>query len=201
MAQVHGVAESQQAMSVYVLRGPKVPDWGDYSKVLVSGMTARLDRQDGMLQLERTGPFVPPISLPGLGDVVVTNGLKQRLERSGLSGLGLLPVIKKRIVLLEWEKWDQMAAEPQEYPESGEPEDYILERLHSDEVAQQLGEMWEIKLEEHAQFMPGQGLADWDGTDWFRAAGQLTVYVSEEARKWLEKEVPRWVDFKEVPAV
>lgn len=186
-------------MSVYILDGPKVPDWGDYSEILVSGMTSDLDRQDGMLQLERTGPFVPPISFPGPGSVVVTDALKERLERSGLSGFTFLPVIKKHIVRLEWEKWDQAAEEPQEYPESWEPEDYISERPHSHEVAQQLGDLWEVRLEEHAEIIPYQGLAHWDGTDWFRAKGQLIEYVSEEAKKWLEDAVPQWVSFKKAP--
>lgn len=64
-------------MSVYILRQPEFP-WGDYGAILVSGMTAHLGREDGLLQLERTGPFVPPLFMPGVGDIVVTEQFKAR---------------------------------------------------------------------------------------------------------------------------
>jgi hypothetical protein len=186
-------------MDIYSLNSAIAPDWGDYSEILISGITDSMRRKAGLLELERTGPFVPPISLPDLTCVVVTDALKHRLEASTLTGLSFLPVIKKRIVLLEWEKWDQAADEPQEYPDSGEPEDYILEQPHSEEVAQQIGDLWEVSLDEHAEFVPYQGLANWDGSDWFRAKGSLETFVSEDAKKWLEIEAPQWVTFRSAP--
>src|SRR5919204_782761 len=125
--------------SVYKLQGPKTPDWGDYSDILVSGMASDLMRQDGMLELERTGPFVPAITLPGPGLIVVTDAFKKSMEGSDLTGFTFRPVIKSRIVRLEWERWDRTADEPEEYPETGEPEDYILGRRHSPQLAKQIG--------------------------------------------------------------
>ena len=52
-------------------------DWGDYGEMLQHGMTAHLHRREGMLSLERTGPYIPPITFPGLGDIILTaNGLR-----------------------------------------------------------------------------------------------------------------------------
>jgi hypothetical protein len=101
-------------------------DWGDYGDILQHGMTAHLERVGGRLALERTGPYIPPITLPGIGDIVVTSNARALLESSGLSGLSFLCVEKVLIVELHWEAWDLSAAEPAQFPESGEPEDYIL---------------------------------------------------------------------------
>ena len=70
--------------------------WGDYGNILLTGMTSHLDREDGRLQLERTGPFVPPIALSGIADIVVTDAFRSALEASGLTGLRFQPVIKRR---------------------------------------------------------------------------------------------------------
>jgi hypothetical protein len=43
------------------LEAPEAP-WGDYGSILQHGMTAHLGRNpEGLAQLERTGPFIPPI--------------------------------------------------------------------------------------------------------------------------------------------
>jgi hypothetical protein len=84
------------------------PPWGDYGDILLSGMTAHQPRtRTGLLRLERTGPFVPPITLAGLGDLLVTEEFRAGLEQSSLAGPGFRPVEKTRIVHLEWERWDQ----------------------------------------------------------------------------------------------
>jgi hypothetical protein len=191
-------------MSTYILGEPQVP-WGDYGSILVSGMSCHLPRKEGLIQFERTAPFVPPISLPGLGDIVVTDAFKRALESSELTGMSFQPVIKARIVHFEWEKWDQTADEPEEYPDEGEPEGYILDRPHKPELAEEMGELWEVCLEEHAEVervKVGRRSWDvdiyvlgssWDGTDLFRAKGVGFIYVSEKARNWLQKTVAEWV--------
>lgn len=174
----------------YILRKPE-PIWGDYDNILLSGMTAHLPRFGGLLQVERTGPFVPPISLPGINDIIITDQLKKKLENSGLTGFLFVPTIKTRIVYLEWEKWNKQASEPAEYPESGEPEDYILQRPHSPELAERMGNLWELKLEIHSSLQEVQ-------TDFFRLTSDRFKYVSPEAKKWLEHEVEGYVQFRQV---
>ena len=86
-------------------------------------MTTHRPRLAGKLALERTGPYIPPITLPG--DIVLTSEARNLLEVSGLSGFSFLAVEKALIVELHWESWNLTADEPAEYPESEEPEDYI----------------------------------------------------------------------------
>jgi hypothetical protein len=182
-------------LTLYYLQGPKTPDWGDYGDVLVSGWATRSD-QTGLLELERTGPFVPPVFLT-LEGVIVTDAFRRLLETSDLTGFTFQPIQKKRIVLLHWEKWDQTADEPEFYPESGESEDYILQNPNNPRAAEKMGTLWEVSVGEHADLIPFQGLAYWDGTDWFRARGIHNVYVSERTRKWLQSNAGDWVSFKE----
>lgn len=160
--------------------------WGDYGEILWNGMTQHLARSDDLLQLERTGPFVPSISFEL--DIILSNSLKIALEASHLRGVAFKPVIKARIVLLEWEKWDQDAEDPFEYPESGEPEDYILEKPHSPELATQIGDLWELCLEsfDHLEDV---------NADFWRIKGTGFTFVSEAAKRWLEENAPETVRF------
>src|SRR6202020_580856 len=99
--------------------------WGDYGSILINGLSRHLPRKDNLIQLERTGPFIPPVTLPGLGDIVATSDLKIDLEASDFNQLTFAPVLKARIVEYRWEQWDLTSENPAEYPETGEPENYI----------------------------------------------------------------------------
>ena len=149
---------------LWILRPARAP-WGDYGRILVAGMSAHLPRKEGLIQLERTGPFIPPVSFPGLGDIVVAANFRAALESSGLTGISFQPVIKARIVELNWPLWDSTSDDPAEYPAEGAPEDYILARPHSDEVSAQLGDVWELVAREvnevsaTARLLPDSGKA------------------------------------------
>ncbi len=197
----------EKTAKVYLLHRQEHP-WADYGDVLVAGITERLPRQDGRLQLERAGPFLPPISLSG-DNIIVTDAFKQAWEASGLTGLTFQPVVKRHIVDLAWQTWDMSSEDPPELPESGEPEGYILDRPHDAAVAERMGEVWEARADEHAELErvktgpnPWDArvylrLDSWDGTDWFRARGFGFSYVSERAKAWLEGVAEHWVDCRE----
>ena len=152
---------------------------------------------------------MPPISMPGISSIVVTESLKAKLETLGLTSFTFQPVIKKHIVHLEWEKWDKEAPEPPMYPETGEPEDYIFLQPHSLSLASGMEPLWEMVLEqtasvERVQVGPRSWdvniylvLSSWNGSDFFRAKGVGYNYVSERAKQWLEQEVPEWIGFEE----
>jgi len=109
-------------------------------------MSLHLPRVDGIIQLERTGPYIPPITFPGASDVVVTDAVKRQFERR-LPALHFLPLlIKKHIVRLDWQNWDP-TAQPALRPITGEPEDYILRNPHDDRAANKLGILWELAAE------------------------------------------------------
>src|SRR2546422_903508 len=120
------------------------PPWGDYGDMLIHGMASR--SKNGGLELERSGPFVPPISQPSCM-VVVTAGFLQELQASGLKGIELGHVKKKRVPQIDWRAWDPYGSEEMKYPAGNEPENYILRRKHSPAAAKALGELWELRFQ------------------------------------------------------
>lgn len=173
--------------------------WGDYGLILVHGMAAR-NGWDEHLELERTGPFVPPISFPDLQEIIVTDAFREIMTDSGLTGISFESVVKAKITRVDWPKWDP---EKPKLPGSGEPEDYIMKRKHSPETAAEMGELWglqlapvvKIELSDEARVISGS----WDGTDFFTDRfGWRWKLVSRRAREWLEREVPKWVRFAKV---
>src|SRR5437879_2180973 len=90
------------SLHFYRLRRPE-PPWGDYGDILIHGMASR--SKTGELELERTGPFVPPISQPG-NYVIVTAAFLGELRESELKGFDVGPVKKKRIPNVDWRQWE-----------------------------------------------------------------------------------------------
>jgi hypothetical protein len=182
----------------YRLRRPE-PPWGDYGDILFHGMASRPKLGD--LELERTGPFVPPISQPGRF-VVVTAEFLSRLRESGLNGIESGPVQKRRIPLLDWREWEPFGTEEMKYPAGNEPENYILRRKHSPEAAQQLGELYELRFRKGIQVSREGGYhlvaSSWDGSDFVVAMDEQPIYnyVSERARDWLMQNAAEWVAFE-----
>jgi hypothetical protein len=181
-------------------------DWGDYGDILQHGMTAHSPRVDGRIALERTGPFIPPVTLPGLGDIVLTDEARKLLESSGLRGFTFRPVEKKLIVELHWDTWDLNAEEPAEYPDSGEPEDYILGQQHSPIAAKALGELWElvvafnVKISRPTSIISSYkelqiNLSTWDGSDLLRGEEYGGMLFSGRARDWFSEQWGRYVSF------
>lgn len=180
--------------------------WGDYGDILHHGMVWR-DEQTGLLKLERTGTFVPSITFPGINEIVVTDSFRAALETSNLTGFTFRPLIKHHIADLDWSDWK--SEEPNFYPESGEPEDYIYEAQHSPEIAEQMPKLWELVIEQTAHVQRTEdasadyGVAlsllkeTWNGDDFFRAPEVGYTFVSKRATLWLEKHAENLVDFRE----
>jgi hypothetical protein len=182
--------------------------WGDYYSILMHGMSCHLGRDGGRIQLERTGPFIPPFSLPGIGDIVVTDAFRRKLEASGLLGLRFQPVIKKLIARSEWHTWDRQASKPTEYPDEGEPEGYILDESHCAATAKEMGDLWEVLLNQSARihrveidFITSEIFLlpdSWQGEDLFGAQGVRYIFATERARAFLEKDAGDYLMFKDV---
>lgn len=193
----------EMGVPIRILRGAEAP-WGDYGDILMHGMTAHLGRAaDGLLQLERTGPFVPPISFPGIGDIVVTHRFREKLEASKLTGLLFRPLHKVRIVKVDWDQWDRTNDLPPQLPKTGEPEDYILGRRHSATLANEIGSLWELApyvAAEAARAQSGGPLVvrvSSPTPDIFRASGARHNYVSESAQTWCLDHATEYVAFQE----
>jgi len=191
-------------MRFFTFHNPPLP-WGDYGRILYAGIAAC--NHDGQLELERTGPYVPPISIPGLDGIVVTNQFRCALESSSLTGFTFHPVLKKHIVRLPWDSWDKMASEPEYYPASGEPEDYLLRQRHDPLLAEQMGMLWDMNLAEGAEIIRVHtGPRSWDvrlliresswkGCDFFSARDSGYRYCSERARGWFLQHYPDFLTF------
>jgi hypothetical protein len=123
--------------------------WGDYGDILISGY-ARYNADDGLLDLHRTGPFLPPIFFPWLTlgghTPVVSEEFKNELEQFESDDIQFDPARNSRIIRLAWEKWNIAADGPEIYPETGEPEDYIWEKLHDAECAAAMQNAYELLL-------------------------------------------------------
>lgn len=192
-------------MRFFRLSGPLGP-WGDYGTILVHGMSAHLPREAGLLQLERTGPWVPPISFPGFS-VVLTDATRTAFEALAFSGAAYKPVVKRHIARLDWRSWPLDEPQPPEYPSEGEPENYILDRPHDPGLAESLGDLWELDLAEHAQSVRGDlgevliRQDSWDGTDFFRLGGTRINVATDRAVEWLVETFPDCVAAQELELV
>lgn len=190
-----------EQIEVYVLKRRDDP-WGDYGDILVHGMTRHLDKSESLLQLERTAPFIPSVSMPGIHDVVVTDDVRNKLIQV-IPSLSFAPIKKTRIVRFGWEQWDRLAIEPFEYPESGEPEDYILEREHDPALAEHLGQLWQLvpkinpNIQKNGQFNPAEY-----HHEHFICADDFGgyAYVSAKLKFALSGFANAFVDFEEVRA-
>lgn len=179
--------------------------WGDYGDSLMHGDAGR--SADGVLQLQRSAPFVPSISFPGLPGIIVTDSFRQEIEDSPLQGITFESIEKNRIVNIAWHDGSRNTDEPPEYPESGEPEDYILGRPHDRRLAEQIGDLWELVPSKVCYTTRKTRIVnnrdeitlvtrDWDGSDLFMADGVLYHYVTEQARDWFLARVPQLLDFR-----
>jgi hypothetical protein len=184
--------------------------WGDYGHILQHGMSCHSPRVGGVLQLERTGPYIPPITLPGIGDVVMTSPARELLESSDLTGFSFRSVQKVLTVELHWERWDLTAEEPPQFSDSGEPEDYILGQPNSPGASAALGDLWELFVPETATILRPKAIVDsyrelrldlstWNGTDLFRSDGYACILFTERARTWFAEQWGEYIEFDEFP--
>jgi hypothetical protein len=180
----------------YELRSGSAP-WGDYGDVLWNGDTeeAQGHHQSSIL-VSRTGPFVPPISLP-FGRVLVTDDLREKLSIEGFSGLSFEPVGFRKVVHIPWEQWDPNHPEPAFYPDTGEPEDYLLRGVHDEQLAATMPRLWAWNV------APTIGLQI-QGSNSFRrelhpgtdvAREYFIVWITERLKLWLADRAGEWLSF------
>ena len=202
-----GSGRNRTLVPVFFFRlGAPLAPWGDYGSILVSGMTSHLPRESGSLQLERTGPFMPPITFPGIGHIVVSDLTRRALGSSGLTGCSFAPAIKRHIAHLDWSAWPTDTPLPPELPIEGDPENYILERPHDPICAEALGDVWEVQLEPHSETVrvldaPAIVANTWDGTDLFHPRGTRICAASERAARWLVERYPQWIEAYEMATI
>lgn len=191
---------------IFVVRPPE-PPWGDYGRILIHGIASHLPREDGIIQLERTGPFIPPLSFPAVGIVIATQGARELLAGSTLGDLQWLPVIRRHIVHSDWPSWDLAASNPPVMPPQGEPEGYVLGQPHDAELAQATPDLWELQA---ARFGSGTSkrvsrgnseislTLEGEPPELFRANGLRHLFASERAAEWLTQHFSEWIALRPV---
>ncbi len=206
-----GTANRMSARKVetfHEVRGPRL--WGDYGDVLVAGMAHRA--ADGILQLRRTGPFIPPISFPD--EVIVRDDFRALLESSNLAPLEFRPVQKKKIVDFNWTKWKwDEALRDDRYPPESEPSEYIDSRKHSPTASDRMSKVWELSLTSESvpfqyqnEFYTWVGHyiidpASWNGDPLFygrHAGGRNALCCTDAGKKWLKAHAKKWVAFERI---
>ena len=173
-------------MKYYCLQKTRHP-WGDYFDILAHGLSKH-KTDDGPWSLRRSGPYVPHVTLP-YRHVIVDCLAKEALEAANLQGIAFTRVRVSKVVRLDWHKWNRSAADAKEYPESGEPEDYIEERKHSPATAKQMPSLWELTPALAGQLVwpkkrggePRLKLAKGAKDDVFRPEASNTIVFTEKA--------------------
>jgi hypothetical protein len=193
-------------MDWFVLETPKL--WGDYGDVLISGYYRR--EGDGPVELHRAGPFLPPLSMPwssvGGWRVIVSDEFRTELMEAEFNELEFRSANKSRIIRLEWHLWNRSADAPPQYPDEGEPENYIWEQPHDESAANKMPDAWELIIpvssvtyqddpeDDGARLMV---MENREYPRWFRTRKEWgPVVVSPSVRDWLESRIPEWVRFE-----
>jgi hypothetical protein len=70
--------------------------WADCGDALQDGVAGNKPRVSGQLARVRAGAAIPPVTLPGITDVVRSSAARIRLESSGHSGFRLQTIAKVR---------------------------------------------------------------------------------------------------------
>ena len=97
--------------------------------------------------------------------------------------------MKARIAEVRWQDWNTEDEDPLFYPDSGEPEDYILGAKHNRRLAKELGDLWSIRPSHLVEMEDGEflgaepepksviGVEAYDGRVW--------TYFSKRFAEWL----------------
>ena len=189
--------------SFFELDGSKLlRRWGDYGSILRNGIF-----HTGEQRLDRTGPFVPPISFPAFsGTVIVTSESRQKLEASGMSGVGeFRPVLLGKVVLIDWQNWDKSRQlERDQLPYNGEPEEYILHNPHDAATASEIEPLWTWHPLRIGKVSRVKGVMRLEGImgrhDVFRLCddGWTKIIVSENGMHRVRDVFGEWVAFEQI---
>ena len=77
--------------------------------------------------------------------LIVKEEVLRLIESVNLTGITVKPIIKEKIVKLNWETWDLSKPEPQIYPSGDmDAEEYITRRKHNETTAEQMGNLYAL---------------------------------------------------------
>lgn len=189
--------------NVFFVLHTKESPWGDYGDILLCGMP--VFSNSNTILLERAGPFIP-LLYKSLDIVLVKQSIKEMLEKD-FPHLKFIPVVKSKIVYIDWVNWDFNSDEPLFYPDTGEPEDYIFLGEHNERISHEMGEIWGIHIPISAgeiyppKYYTSHNLDDTIIYDICRAENSLHIIVSQQFKNWIEKNCGEWVYFTQLETI
>jgi hypothetical protein len=182
-------------MQLYRLKNKEIP-WGDYGDILLSGIIVHPNNANDNLQYKRTGPFQPNIIIAGLDNLLVTESTKQKIEASNLKGFNFKPVVKQHISIVDWTNWNLKNEHPDFYPTNNDPENYILDLPHSQQLANKMENVWEVIVEQNGVFVDSKTFIPGNkNIDIMRTQNSGWFLVTNIAKNWLQQNCDAWIEF------
>lgn len=173
-------------MSFYLIRNKQV-SWGDYGNIIVYGF---ISKEGTEIIVERTAPFVPSVYSYNKY-IAIVDSLKEGIESLNFKGISFNKTKKKKIIELDWQKWDINEPIPVK-PKSGEPEDFILKGKHIEQLAESMEDIWVMIPHDTAKGIIDKSkkelgsyahisldVSEWDGSDIFRTPQLGHVFCTE----------------------
>ncbi|MCV9933865.1 hypothetical protein OIU80_16400 [Flavobacterium sp. LS1R47] len=185
-------------MKYFIIKNKEMP-WGDYGNTLFRGFLNVMDDNYNDLEIptiERTGPYVPDIYTVNSVNIIVSEKVKKIFKENAITGIiGYKEIKIKKIVNIDWEKWEKNK-DPEFYPKSGEPEDYIFKGKNDITLLQKIPQLWSLNIiEKYSLYKMSNKvtvplneleLRDKIDVDIFFPVNMLYIIVSENFKNVLE---------------
>jgi hypothetical protein len=190
-----------KTMSIYLINNKNMP-WGDWGDILWSGF-APWDSASEKVYIKRVGPYSPQIYF-AQDNLLISNDMKSSIESSSLSGINFMYEVEKRkLVNVDWSKWDYTVSISNYIDELFEPEDIINEGIHDESLNDIIPNYWlgEICGKVHifidkavtsvnpSDFIFINGDID-NNIDFFLGVEFIGCFVSQKAKDWLDYNCP-----------
>ena len=120
----------------------RIEDWGDYGDVLWSGFADR--DSSGSIFIERAGPFTPDIYLT-IDFLICTRKIEISLRQLQIKGIDFLPVKKKKIINVDWQKFPAGAEIYDVLLDMDEPDDLIIKLKNDGNLLALMPEYYAIR--------------------------------------------------------
>lgn len=185
----------------------KTPPWGDWGDILWTGLTP-WDENKQSIAIERTGPFTPKAYFSS-NNFIFTKEIKELIENSSLKGIKFLYEIeKKKIINLDWTKWDVNKDITDYLDDLYEPVDLIFDGINDVKLNQDMPDYYLSSIESQIHLNknklidmqnPSEYITfvgnELDDSDFFMGIEILGCFISARAKNWLEKYCPNCFDY------
>jgi len=197
---------------IYLVQNRRL--WGLFGEYLISGRTTRCHLSPAPMDLERFGPFVPPLYTTH-ARILVSEATRHAIEQDKPFKVEFRRTHYERVLPLNWHEWDLTADQPQWIPSDRDAENYyfdIMDQMTDDErhrvstqLAKEMEPSWELILPVIPCDLNWLGSADEFVVDLFDRDYNGLFYPSQHelyplsddsAREWLEANVAPWVHFE-----